>query len=491
MANVLGTASAMRVGSVINELRQTRQSLDRHLNLSQEKRDLEVAFTEFYARQGIHDVSPEMIQQAIETYKQDRFTFPGWSGSGLGRAMAGFYVWFQPRTFRVSGTAAAIFLSIYLAALGFDYVGSAMQANANKAARAEIAQDIENFKGSLAKLSSQVDDNDQWVKAQLLDKTRTVSNIAANGLIADVGRSNDEMRQMRNDLADWGKLNVVVSEKAIEEDPQSTLAQFKNDVYPHIATVGGRLNTVRDSVADKRVRVERLTDIDASLQAKKAEQLPTHLPDVALKLVSVERLLAEGNDLEAKAAFDDLSKAVVRAAAVGVLNQSIQTLETRLSPTFQDDEGRKRFADLVAQAKAQASRGDQQGYRSTAQAIEKLALYVSTSLHFQFVNRNGVQTGFARTNDGTGNKRWYLVVEAVDATGSPFKMDIYNSETRVTDAVELWGQEVPQKVFEGVRDDKKSDGILDDSDLGDKPAGHYTVDYRKPVLKTQVTRWSN
>jgi len=36
--SVLNSASAMRISSKIDELRQNRQSLDRHLNLMQERR---------------------------------------------------------------------------------------------------------------------------------------------------------------------------------------------------------------------------------------------------------------------------------------------------------------------------------------------------------------------------------------------------------------------------------------------------------------------
>lgn len=489
--SVLNSASAMRISSKIDELRQNRQTLDRHLNLMQERKELETAFTEFYARQGVQDVTQEMIQQAIETYKQNRFTFPGWSGSSLGRMIAGSYIWFQPRTLPVSAIAAALVIAIYAGGVGIEYANKAHSESLLTAARTKVSEDVGNFKTSLDKLSSQVADNSAWLAKQQGIKGRSLSNVAVNGLISDISRSNEELLQMRDDLDSWGKTNVLVSEKVLSADPKSALAKFETTVYPHIESVGSRLKILRDTIADKRSRVERLTRIDLELQQKKAQLPASYSTDVALKIVSVERLLAEGNDLEANTALDDLGKAVARSAAVGVLTQSIQTLESRLASTFKDDDGRKRFADLVAQAKAQADSGDQKAYQTTAQAIESLAQYVSTSLHYQFVNRNGVQTGFARTNDSTGNKRWYLVVEAVDAAGSPYKMDIYNSETRQYDKVTLWGQEVPMAVFEKVRDDKKSDGILDDTDLGDKAAGKYTVDYRKSVLKTQVTRWSN
>jgi len=489
--SVLNSASAMRISSKINELRQNRQSLDRHLNLSQERRELETAFTEFYARQGVQDVTQEMIQQAIESYKENRFTFPGWSGSSLGRMVAGSYIWFQPRTLPVVVFAAVLAAGSYGTFKTVDYTSQQMHQSALNTARTTVIGRVGDFKISMNKLETQINDNTAWIAKQQAGKGRSLSTVAVNGLIDDITRSNAELSQMRDDLSSWGKTNVEVPDAQLNEDPASVLSKFESTVYPHIETVGLRLKNLRDSITDKRARVERLTQIDTELQRKKT-QLPTsYSTEVALKIVSVERLLAEGNDLEAKSALDELSKAVVRSAAVGVLTQSIQTLEARLASNFKDDEGRKRFADLVAQAKAQAARGDQAAYQATAQAIESMALYVSTSLHYQFVNRSGVQTGFARTNDSTGNKRWYLVVEAVDATGSPYKMDIYNSETRQTDKVTLWGQEVPKSVFDKVRDDKKSDGILDDADLGDKAAGNYTVDYRKSVLKTQVTRWSN
>lgn len=488
---LIGTASGMKILSQIGELRQARHTIDRHLNLAQEKRELEVAFKEYFARQGVQDVSPEMIQQAIESYKQNRFTLPAWSGSSAGKALAKAYVWFQPLTLRVSIIAASTALAATLAVSGYDHLQQGRHARVLENARIELLQDVNDFNQSLDKLAGQVTANSKWLAAQAAVKTRTVSSPAVSGLLEDIARSNEELKQTSDDLIGWGKSNVVVDQKGLEQDPLGTLQHFREQAIPHIESVSARLDTVRSIIADKRQRVEQLTAIDTELQSKKAALAANLSSEVSLKIVNVERLLAEGNDLEAKKALADLNAAMVRSVAVGVLTRSVAQMEANYQGLFQDAEGRARFAQLLSQAKTQASQGDQQAFARTASAIDALARYVGTALHFQFVNRNGVQTGFARTNDSTGNKRWYLVVEAVDAAGSPYKMDIYNAETRQTDTVTFWGQEVPKQVFDAVRDDKKSDGILDDTDLGNKPAGHWTVDYHKSVLKTQVTRWSN
>ncbi len=71
---------------------------------------------------------------------------------------------------------------------------------------------------------------------------------------------------------------------------------------------------------------------------------------------------------------------------------------------------------------------------------------------------------------------YYIVVEARAADGRKLPMDITNRETDETEHVVEWGELVPSNVFERIRQDKQSDGVLDERVFALKRFGWIDLD---------------
>ena len=91
------------------------------------------------------------------------------------------------------------------------------------------------------------------------------------------------------------------------------------------------------------------------------------------------------------------------------------------------------------------------------------------------VNKEGVKSGIDRyytDEHGKRNSGWYLIVEATDKDGRVQPQKIKNVENSQTSVVELWGERVPQAIYERVKADKMADGIVDDKLFSVKEKGY-------------------
>jgi hypothetical protein len=66
---------------------------------------------------------------------------------------------------------------------------------------------------------------------------------------------------------------------------------------------------------------------------------------------------------------------------------------------------------------------------------------------------------------------YYLIVEARDAKGNVIPRMIRNTVTGKIERVARWGEEVPAEVYQRLKADKESDGILSETLFATKARG--------------------
>jgi len=117
------------------------------------------------------------------------------------------------------------------------------------------------------------------------------------------------------------------------------------------------------------------------------------------------------------------------------------------------------------------------------------------SYQVNVVNRNGVKSGIDRYYNGN-KSGFYLIVEATDANDNILPMQIKSIENGNISTVKLWGERVPQKIYERIKKDKTSDGIVDDKLFSIKEKGYISDKIimkgtdNRPLTRTgQITKW--
>jgi polyhydroxyalkanoate synthesis regulator phasin len=487
--SLMNTASAMAIAASIDNMRQERLSLDRYLTLHQDRQALESGFTEFYKRNGVSDVTPDIIEKAVAAYKKDRFTYKGWSGTSWGKTLALSYLWFQPRWKKVSLTTAGGLLSCMVIIGGGMLATDAIRAGVRHQAAASIQQDVGNFDASLAGLSKEISNRQVWLNA--LTKNGASSAILLHQQLAAVSDQLVVLIELRDDISAWAKTSMVADQTLVEQDPVAAQAQWQAKTYPPMDAFRKDLGAARAEMAKRVAVVDALKETSERLaQIRESALFVSYAsePDVAFKLSRAEMDFSQGRVEEARAGVDQLGQLLQGRQNAKQLMVNVATLGAQVQPIFKDEAGRTRLNRLMAQAQLAAQQGNKENYTRISDQISALADYVASPLHLEIttgpdgksgIEREYHENGMANT---PGPKRWYLVVRAIDASGNPHPMDIINVETQKTSRVSVWAQEVSKKGYDAVKQDKLADGILDNTNVGDKASGFYDFDYSMPML---------
>lgn len=145
---------------------------------------------------------------------------------------------------------------------------------------------------------------------------------------------------------------------------------------------------------------------------------------------------------------------------------------------------------LIKRGKAFAAEGNRPGAERAIEDLTALRDKLRQEYVVRVVNRSDVQTGFWTFPEiNTDATNYYLVVEAIDPDGNALSMPILNEETGETETVAIWGQRVPESVYNAVANDKRDDGIIQANEVGRKSDGFLEVEYLMPVLNGAVTQW--
>lgn len=106
-----------------------------------------------------------------------------------------------------------------------------------------------------------------------------------------------------------------------------------------------------------------------------------------------------------------------------------------------------------------------------------------------------VVTGF-RAENGDRISGRFVLVEAVDENGNVLNRRIRNAETGQGQDVKIWGERIPDDVFERLKQDKLADNILDETEFGTKERGRQKLQVtmldsdQQPLERSiQITDW--
>lgn len=112
------------------------------------------------------------------------------------------------------------------------------------------------------------------------------------------------------------------------------------------------------------------------------------------------------------------------------------------------------------------------------------------TLTYTIVSRPGVKSGVWRYSvENPASRNHYLIVEALDETGSATTLPIKNEENGRVQNVSLFGVRVPRERYEQVGRDKTDDGIIQDNVIGVKEAGRIAPQFTIDRDGGYITEW--
>ncbi|MBO6755837.1 MAG: hypothetical protein JJ902_05890 [Roseibium sp.] len=190
---------------------------------------------------------------------------------------------------------------------------------------------------------------------------------------------------------------------------------------------------------------------------------------------------------------------------VGPRERAVAALQRELSETIPQDiaglvnriEGLTAQDGILAEAerlagdgRIAAEDGNADAARKAVNDLRTLSAQLSEVFEVRIVSRPGTTTGVERipeVNRSAAN--YYIVVEAIGPDGTALTRSITSEEDSRTREVTIWAQRVSQALFERVREDKVTDGIVQDSLLGTKTRGTLEIDWQDGVREGAITEW--
>ncbi len=131
--------------------------------------------------------------------------------------------------------------------------------------------------------------------------------------------------------------------------------------------------------------------------------------------------------------------------------------------------------------------------------LRNLDVRLQEEYEVRIVSGENRQSGIDRyfTDDtGTRTSGYYLIVEARAPDGRVLERSIHNAESDRDERVSVWGERVPQEVYDAIKRDKQTDGVLDETLFAVKRRGQpeEVVVMKNPFGNVversgQITKW--
>jgi Family of unknown function (DUF6384) len=205
-------------------------------------------------------------------------------------------------------------------------------------------------------------------------------------------------------------------------------------------------------------------------------------------------LLAWSLFLSPSGAFTVTGRAQKRVAA---LNRDITKRAGSIQAVAQDESIRTELERLTSEAAAYRKQDDEAKLRTVDATLADLdkRLREEYTVVVQAKGKSAIIRAF-KDEQGKRVSGHYLIVEAKTADGRVLTRRIHEIESGKDENVTTWAELVPKEVYDRLAEDKRSDGILNETEFAVKRRGFPEetvtmpgVDGRPLTRAGQITKW--
>jgi len=187
----------------------------------------------------------------------------------------------------------------------------------------------------------------------------------------------------------------------------------------------------------------------------------------------------------------ELSGYVTRAREFAELPSTLNALILKIRAVALDEEDRKRAESLYRDGRDAAAASHITVLKESVRQLQDMAATLEEE--YTLVITGGK---WRYRNNNPSQKRYYVIVEALDRSGRRLTRQVRNEEDGNDSSVTQWGERVPFEVYERVRLDKQDNGVIDRNEFGRKERGRLKervtlrLDNGEPLPPAgKITRW--
>lgn len=487
MTSKVSVQTTIDIAAIVN---QQRQAAAGGPGSEASRAELISALQSAYLAQGVTDVTDDMIEKAVDTYYAERLQFKGFQGGFFAKTAAAIYL--QIATHRA--VAAGLLVVALGVGLGYTHIRDGIVESRNKG----IVEQFTTLQQDMKRINEEAPRSLAKREGWLVNAKNNVPVLAQKNYNAYLDTYSQRLKdsydgyqkinnQVGKDIPHPSLKEVAASPTKFDKQARD-LKAYSIALQASFMMFSEELDGLERSAESLRLAEKSYNDaiVDKDYLSVKSDE------KVEQARMAVERALESGSPNNVKLRLAQLEPVVGKAVKHKALVDEAARLEQKYSGVFNYPESKSVSSALIQEAKFAAEKDDAVTISAMAKQLDVLKdqeAQAALDLVIRVVDKPGIRSGTSRYLDDKSQKRWYLIMEAINRAGIPQKRLIYNQETKKREVVSYWGQEVSKETFDKVAADKKGDDIIDEPLFGRKPAGVYAPIFDRAVLKGTITSW--
>jgi hypothetical protein len=458
---------------VASALRKQKEEVNKQLNINETKADLKKRILETSKVTG-ESLTEDEVNLAIESYFSGLYSFKE-PERNLSYALAGLYVNRNEISNRYVKPAAAIAV---IATFGWTIGDIANSARLNLLEK-KVEKSVKIKYNEKIKLQNHLNILNKSQDAEIIENANTSKDIlkGTDKFFVEYcsdGTPEDDINKQNYKNARQ-QLSIVSSE----------LDKAKG----YIATGEGIIK-LNDGLISTRKGLELL--INEIKNNNPPKQLINQAEtDYQNGIASIEKK----NLSQAKEYYNNLNGVKTDVKEFAVLPSEADRLYNAIKSIAMENAAIEQADSLYKETKLSIENVNVKQLKQAVNSLGSLDNLLEQEYTTTVVSREGVKSGIDRYYEGRLSG-YYLVVEARNSKGNVIQRQIRNEEDGKTYNVEMWGEKVPQAIYERIKQDKMDNGIINDNVFGTKQRGYMNESVKlkgetgKPLEKTgQITSW--
>ncbi|MBS3147028.1 hypothetical protein J4471_05020 [Candidatus Woesearchaeota archaeon] len=269
-----------------------------------------------------------------------------------------------------------------------------------------------------------------------------------------------------------------------------------------LASIQDSINSTKEEIHDSRLIIQ--TQEGLTLTKRNLENLIEEIRDLKpLEIFSrkAENTYSTGigeidrrNLNEAKQKEQELVNINKDISQYFELSDQTEVLYRNIISIAKEKEALEKGESIYKEAKQFVLSADVRRLSQTTIQLQDLNSLLNLEYTLRIVNKSGIKSGIDRYYTDSSGKRvsgYYLIVEGIDADGNPIPINIQSEESDQIEKVSMWGERVPQEVYEKVKADKIDNGIINNNIIGIKKKGYQkeNITMQGVTKEGQITKW--
>lgn len=481
--NFLGTEKELnlddflRMSDVASQIRQFQEEVGKQLDIDQAKAVLREKLLKS-AKEKKEELTPEQVGTAIDNFYSDKYSFKE-PFKNFETTFANLYI-ARKKIAVVAGTLTAI------TALSW-----ATTTAISSAYKFSLERGVENVLEQGYRERQDLGEKLKEIVSSPLRKQLPQSE--QNKLEASITTSEGRLKESDKILEKYcpkGSAKKAVTQKNFDEAKKQipVLQSILTPIIPQIEDGRKIIETQKQFVSTKQSLDSLIGEI------RNSKPLPLLLQKAEIAYSNGTTCVDNRQLSDAQNYQRQLTTFKQDIVSFLDLTGKVEKIYKNVIAVAKEDEAKTEGEKLYQEAKQFIQTTDVTRLRQAVSQLENLDGVLNQEYTLRIVSRPGVKSGIDRYYTDERGKRvagYYLIVEGVDSKGKVLQKNIKNEENGRTETVAMWGERVPEWLYEKVKADKLDNGRIDNDVVGKKEKGYLNEKIlMQGVEKSgQITRW--